>query len=159
MREYQAHLIPEGYQAQKGLLYKGGLLVAGDAARFTLSTGLRVEGANYGIASGRAAAEAVIAAGEKKDFSKNGLAVYLRQLEAHGVIQDMRHFKRAPHFFKNANLYNAYPETICQLGESLFGVEPGPKKGIGTLFKEALDGRLTKFQIFKDAYAAWRGLS
>lgn len=159
LREYQAHLIPEGYRAKTGLLYKGGLLVAGDAARFTLSTGLRVEGANYGIASGRAAAEAVIAAAEKNDFSENGLSVYLQQLEAHGIIQDMRQFKRAPHFFKNSHLYKEYPEMICQMGESLFGVDPGPKKGFGALLKAALDGRLTKFQVLKDVYAGWRGLS
>ncbi|WP_319409394.1 FAD-dependent oxidoreductase [uncultured Desulfosarcina sp.] len=159
LREYQAHLIPEGYQPKTGLLYKGGLLVAGDAARFTLSTGLRVEGANYGIASGRAAAESVITAGEKKNFSENGLSVYLQHLKNHGIIQDMQQFGRAPHFFKNTHLYREYPEMLCHLGESIFGVEPGPKKGFGTLFKEALDGRLTKFQVLKDIYAGWRGLS
>jgi electron transfer flavoprotein-quinone oxidoreductase len=159
LREYQAHLIPEGYQAKHGLLYKGGLLVVGDAARFTLSTGLRVEGANYGIASGRAAAEALIEAHEKNDFSESGLAVYGEHLNNHGVIQDMQQFKRAPHFFKNSHLYQEYPEIICRLGESLFGVEPGPKQGFGALMNAALDGRLTKFQVLKDIYAGWRGLS
>ena len=159
LREYQGHLIPEGGSSKKGLLYKGGLLVAGDAAKFTLSTGLRVEGANYGIASGRAAAEAVIAAGEKNDFSETGLSCYLETLKNHGVLQDLEQFKGAPHFFKNSHLYNEYPEMICQLGESLFGVEPGPKKGFGALVKEARDGRLTTFEVLKDVYAGWRGLS
>ena len=156
--EYQAHLIPEGGPQKQGVLYKGGLLVAGDAARFTLLTGLRVEGANYGIASGRAAAEAVIDAGGRKDFSEKGLSVYRQHLKTHGILEDMQQFRRAPHFFKNTHLYNEYPEMVCQLGQSLFGVEPGPKKGFGTLLKEALDGRLTKFQVLKDVYAGWRGL-
>ena len=128
------------------------VLVAGDAARFTLSTGLRVEGANYGIASGRAAAEAVIDAGGRKDFSENGLSVYRQHLKTHGIIQDMQQFRHAPHFFKNTHLYKEYPEMICQLGQSLFGVEPGPKKGFGTSLKDALSGRLTKFQVLKDVY-------
>lgn len=159
LREYQGHLIPEGYSQKDGLLYKGGLLVAGDAARLTLSTGLRVEGANYGIASGRAAAETVIEASAKGDFSENALSAYVGHLSGHGVIQDMQQFKNAPHFFKNTHLYKEYPEMICRLGESLFDVEPGPKKGFGTLFKDAHTGRLTKFQMAKDIYAGWKGLS
>lgn len=158
-REYLAHLIPDGYRDNRGPLYKGGLLAAGDAAGFTLSTGLRVEGANYGIMSGLAAAETVQRARQRKDFSNRGLSIYPQLLREHGVLADMEKFKRAPRIFKNPRLYRVYPEMACQLGESLFSVEPELKKGLFTLFREANKGGVSWPQMAKDVWDGWRGLS
>lgn len=158
-REYLAHLIPEGYKEKNMPLFADGLLAAGDAAGFTLSTGLRVEGANYGITSGLAAAEAVQRARERKDFSRRGLGVYPQILRDHGILADLEKFKHAPHFFKNPRLYQLYPEMACRLGESLFSVEPQAKKGLFSLFNEARQGKVSWPQLVKDAVAGWRGLS
>lgn len=159
-REYLAHLIPEGIRNSSKSLYKGGLLAAGDAAGFTLSTGFRVEGVNLSIMSGIAAAETIKHCGEKKDFSDKGLSIYPHLLRQYGVLADVEKFRHAPHFLKNPRLYQTYPELVCQLGESLFGVEPGPKKGLGEIVKEAREGKqLSRFDIIKDIYAGWRGLA
>ena len=74
LKEYSAHLIPEGgYRAMPRLAIDG-MLVAGDAASMCLAAGLWLEGVNFaigaGLAAGRTAAEA-IAAG---DTSARGLA-------------------------------------------------------------------------------------
>ncbi len=159
LREYLGHLIPEGSHDRTRVLYKGGLLVAGDAAGFTLATGLRVEGANYGIMSGMAAAEAVKTARQSNDFSERGLSVYSKVLREVGVLADFDKFKHAPHLFKNPRLYSTYPEIACKVGESLFGVEPEPKKGIYALMREALRGRVSSSRVVKDVFDGWRALS
>lgn len=158
-REYLAHLIPDGYQEGAGPVYRSGLLAAGDAAGFTLNTGLRVEGVNYAIMSGVAAAETVKSAKKNQDFSQRGLSVYTQFLKEHGVLADLKKFERAPDFFKNSRLYQVYPQIACQLGESLFSVEAEHKKGMFSLFKEANKGRISWSQMAKDAWSGWRGLS
>jgi len=159
LQEYLAHLIPEGRRKSEESLVRDGVLAVGDAAGFTLSTGLRVEGANYGIMSGLAAAEAVLNARLIGDFSRRGLSGYLQSLKKHGALADLQTFRRAPHFFKNPRLYQEYPEIACRLGKSLFGVEPGPKKGMLSLLREELKERVSWPQMIRDAVAGWRGLS
>jgi len=159
LQEYLAHLIPEGRVSGTSTLFQSGLLAAGDAAGFTLSTGLRVEGANYGIMSGLAAAETVLQARSLGDFSAKGLSAYPQNLRKQGALADLERFKGAPDFFKTSRLYQEYPELACQMGKSLFGVEPGPKKGMFALLKDELKGRVTWPQMLKDAVAGWRGLS
>lgn len=157
-REYSAHLIPEGRGVSAVTLCADGILVTGDAAGFTLSTGARLEGANCAIASGIAAAEAILEAKKKRDFSKQSLGVYQRLLERHGVLADMKRFRNAPKFFKNPRLYRDYPEAACALAESIFTVGPGPRAGLFKLFNEGIRGKLSWAQILKDALAGWRAL-
>ena len=160
IREYLAHLIPEGGQTSSKRLYKDGLLATGDAGGFTLSTGFRVEGANLAIMSGMAAAETVIRSSRSRDFSEKGLSIYSDILRQYGVLADLEKFRHAPNFLKNPRLYQSYPELVCQISNALFSVEPGPKKGIGEMVKEARKGKqLSRFEIIKDIYAGWRGLA
>ena len=158
-REYLAHLIPENTYRPNTTLYTGGLLLAGDAAGFVLSTGLRVEGANYAIMSGVAAAEAVKHAKQKNDFSGTGLAVYTDFLTQYGLLADFRKFRHASGFLKNPRLYQQYPEAICRMAESVFTVDPGPKKGMLGLFKDSIKDHVSMGNVIKDAMGAWRALS
>jgi electron transfer flavoprotein-quinone oxidoreductase len=60
--EYSAHLIPVTGLKVLPLLAKDGILITGDAAGLVLGTGLILEGANFAMASGIAAAETDIKA-------------------------------------------------------------------------------------------------
>jgi len=159
LREYSAHLIPEGGYPSRDPIYTDGLLIAGDAARFTLSTGVRLEGANYGIMSGAAAAEAIKRVRRSKDFSRRGLSVYPEILKDYGVLADLKKFKRAPHFFKNARLYQVYPEMACHLAESVFSVDSKPKRGLFALAGETVKKNVSWSKIIKDAISGWRSLA
>lgn len=83
LREYQAHLIPWGGVADLGSLYGDGVLLAGDAGKFTTKEGI---GSWPAMASGAAAARAVERACEQGDFSKATMAVYLKFLEEEGLV-------------------------------------------------------------------------
>jgi len=80
-----AKTIPEGgYYSLPNLWTKGAILV-GDAAGFVNME--KIKGIHYAIFSGMAAADAI-----KETLSGNGsLALYLSNLEARGVMRDMRH--------------------------------------------------------------------
>ena len=63
VREYSAHLIPEGgYRAMPKLAIDG-MVIAGDAAGMCLAAGLWLEGVNFAIGSGLAAGRAVASGG------------------------------------------------------------------------------------------------
>ena len=55
VKEYSAHLIPEGGYDVMPTLAADGLLVAGDAAGMTLAAGIWLEGVNFAIGAGLAA--------------------------------------------------------------------------------------------------------
>src|SRR6266446_10011224 len=57
--EYSAHMIPEGGWAMLPQLSRAGLMVVGDAAGFVFAEGILLEGMNFAIASGLAAAETI----------------------------------------------------------------------------------------------------
>jgi len=158
-REYLAHLIPDVAWNKNTSLQTNGLIIVGDAAGLTLSTGLRVEGANYAVISGLAAGEAVKSAQQRKDFTRKGLSAYEKFLSEYGLIPDFNKFRNANHFLKNPRLYQAYPDIACKLAESVFSVEPGPKKGLYALAKEKSKGHISRSQIVKDMFNAWRSLA
>ncbi|MDH5696036.1 MAG: FAD-dependent oxidoreductase [Dehalococcoidia bacterium] len=148
--EYSAHLIPVSGMAMMPALYTDGLLVAGDAAAFVLGTGLTLEGANFAVASGVAAAETVIRAKQIGDFSKKSLSYYLELLRESLVLKDLKTFKKAPHFLENPRIYSLYPELACDLAEKLFTNDGRPRKKTWELLRQAMDGKVSFWQIARD---------
>lgn len=136
MVEYSAHLIPVFHQAKKPALFTDGFLAAGDAAAFILATGLTLEGANFAVASGLAAAETVIQAKQKEDFSLKSLAFYTERLNQSFVLKDLNTFKNAPRFLANPRIYSLYPELVCELAEKIFTNDGKPKKKLWKHWKE-----------------------
>lgn len=134
VKEYSAHLIPEGGYNMMPTLYCDGMMVAGDAAAMCLAAGLWLEGVNYAMGSGVAAANAAISAVRSNDFSVNTLRAYKTDLDRSWVLQDHRKVKRAAHFLLSERVQERYPKLACELMEQLFTVEnPKPKRGAGTI--------------------------
>ncbi len=130
VKEYSAHLIPEGGYDHMPELAADGLLIAGDAAAMTLAAGIWLEGVNFaigaGLAAGRAAADAVAAG----DTTRAGLAGYRRALEQNFVLQDHVRLRRAPKLILSDRMQQQYTGMICDLAEQLFTVtNPTPKPG------------------------------
>ncbi len=148
--EYSAHLIPVSGMAMMPALHTDGFLVAGDAAALILGTGLTLEGANFAVASGIAAAETVIRAKEMGDFSQKSLSYYPELLGESFVLKDLETFRKAPHFLENPRIYSLYPELACDLAEKLFTNDGRPRKKTWELLRQAMDGRVSWWQIARD---------
>jgi electron transfer flavoprotein-quinone oxidoreductase len=158
MVEYSAHLIPTAGLSIVPSLYTGGFLVAGDAAALALGTGLILEGANFAIASGMAAAEAVKTAKKINDFSKQSLSYYQTLLEDSFVIKDLRTFKRAPRFLENSRLYTTYPDLACSIVERIYAGDSKPRKKLWQIAREEMKGRISLRQLITDLIEAGRAL-
>jgi electron transfer flavoprotein-quinone oxidoreductase len=92
LREYQAHLIPWGGVSDLGCLYGNGVLLAGDAGKFTTAEGV---GSWPAMSSGAAAAKTVKHACQKSDFSRATLAAYRDILDEEGMIDVQREAKES----------------------------------------------------------------
>jgi electron transfer flavoprotein-quinone oxidoreductase len=158
LKEYSGHLIPEEGIKMVPQLYTDGMLVVGDAAGFLLSTGLTLQGMNFAIASGYAAAEAIKMAGQKGDFSRKGLACYQDLLEASFVLKDLKKFRHAPGFQANPRLYELYPSLVCGVSRGLFQVTGKPKKKILSLVRAEMKGKVSPWQLARDIIQAGRAL-
>ncbi len=152
--EYSAHLVPAGGLRMVPRLFTDGMLVAGDAAALVLATGRALEGLNFALASGIAAAETVKLARDKGDFSRTGLSQYARLLGESFVLQDLSHFQRAPQFLDNPRLYSTYPDLACGLAGKVFEVDGQPKMTAWELAKAEMKGKVSLWQLVRDAMAA-----
>ncbi len=148
--EYSAHLIPVAGKAMMPKLYKDGFLVAGDAASFVLATGLILEGANFALASGLAAAQTIIKAKQKQDFSRKSLSFYPELLNQSFVLKDFETFKKAPRFLENPRIYSQYPEFACELAEKIFTNDGKPRKKAWKLLRQSMKGKISFWDILRD---------
>ena len=139
LKEYSAHLIPEGGYRAIPRLAVDGMLVAGDAASMCLAAALWLEGVNFaigaGLAAGRTAAEA-IAAG---DTSARGLSGYRRRLASCFVLADLKRLRNAADIVLADRMQRDYPRLACDFAEQVFTVtNPRPKLGMAREFVRAV---------------------
>ena len=154
--EYSAHLVPAGGLRMVPRLYTDGLLVTGDAAALVLATGRALEGLNFALASGMAAAETVKRAKAKGDFSKETLSLYEKLLAESFVLPDLKKFEQSADFLENQRLYSLYPGLACSLAEKIFRVDGKPKKTVWQLAREEMKGKVSLWQLLRDGLAARR---
>ena len=139
LKEYSAHLIPEGGYDTMPELAADGLLVAGDAAGMCLAAGIWLEGVNFAIGAGLAAGRTAAAAIASDDVSAAGLAPYRDALEANFVLMDHKRLRGAPHLVLSDRMQRQYPGLICDLAEQLFTVtNPEPKPGVVRLLRQSV---------------------
>jgi electron transfer flavoprotein-quinone oxidoreductase len=118
LREYQAHLIPWGGVRDLGCLYGDGVLLAGDAGKFTTKEGV---GSWPSMASGAAAARTVKHACEKGDFSRAALTAYLDLLDEEGMVDVQREAKKSWDLRKEwRSLVEQRPDQVVQLARRYF---------------------------------------
>jgi electron transfer flavoprotein-quinone oxidoreductase len=118
LREYQAHLIPYGGVPDLSCLYGDGVLLAGDAGKFTTEDGV---GSWTAMASGAAAARAVKHACEKGDFSRTTLAVYRGFLDEEGLVKTQREARQAwqrEGWFDE--IRHRYPDRLLRIASRYF---------------------------------------
>ncbi len=125
--EYSAHVIPEGGLNALTKLTGNGIVVAGDAAGFSMNIGVTVRGMEYALASGYYAAQAVLKAREAEDYSAGSLAVYEQFLTDSFVMKDFYSFRNAPEALENPRLFTHYPELLGNVMRDMYHMPAGPK--------------------------------
>ena len=150
MIEYSGHIVLEGGYNMVPKIVGDGILVCGDAAGFCINLGYSVRGMDYAIESGRLAAEAVIAAREKGDFSEAGLARYRELLEESFVMRDLKAYRKFPEFLETTpRLFDEYPHLAADVMRELFVVD-GSAKGPLKKSMKAIVKRYGMWQLLKD---------
>ncbi|PTE12865.1 FAD-dependent oxidoreductase [Pseudogemmobacter blasticus] len=129
MKEYVAHLIPEGGYNAIPKLTGDGWLIVGDAGQFV--NAVHREGSNLAMTTGRMAAEAIIAL-RKADLpvSEANLKIYRDALAESFVMQDMKKYRHLPATLeKNRDaLFGAYPRALSSALQTLFRVDGTAKR-------------------------------
>ena len=147
VKEYAAHLIPEGGFDAMPALSGDGWLMVGDAAH--LVNAVHREGSNLAMTSGRLAGETIVLLKRTREpCTAANLAAYRRAMDDSFVLKDMKKYRKIPHLLHaNRQLLNLYPRLLSQAAETWFRVD-----GTDKLTKER--------QILRSLRNArgWRGL-
>ncbi|CDX38401.1 FixC protein; flavoprotein-ubiquinone oxidoreductase [Mesorhizobium sp. SOD10] len=128
MKEYAAHLIPEGGYKAIPQLFGDGWVVVGDAAQ--LNNAVHREGSNLAMTSGRIAAEAIVQVkSRKRPMTKQNLALYKTMLDKSFVIKDLKKYKDMPALLhtNSRNFFTTYPQLMSQAAQTFMRVDGTPK--------------------------------
>lgn len=157
LKEYSAHLIPEGGYYAMPKLYTNGMMVVGDAALFVNVVGW--EGTNLAAESGILAGEVAVYAHKIKDFSAKTLKLYEEKLKNSFVLRDLRKFRRIPPFlYKNKDFFSAYPEMIRDSLRIWHTVDGEPKEIKIKKIRNAIFQKVGTVKLIKDVAELVRGM-
>lgn len=154
-QEYLAHLIPEGGYKSMGKVVGNGVIVVGDAAQ--LVNAIHREGSNLAMTSGRFAAETVLNAMEKEDFTESTLDQYRIKLMDSFVGQDMKKYKDSTHHFdKFPQYFGDYIPMMNQAASQMFTVDGKSKWEKQKKIWKDIGTPREKIKIARDMYRAWK---
>lgn len=156
VKEYAAHLIPEGGYNTIPQVYGDGWLVVGDSGMFV--NAVHREGSNLAMTTGRLAAETVIELRQAgKGMTKANLAAYKRKLDESFVMKDLKKYKDLPDIFsENPQFFTTYPELVNRSAFTMLKVDGVDKRAkereIFANFRE----RRSLLGLLGDAFKLWR---
>ncbi len=155
--EYTAHWLAEGgYYTMPGLVGDG-YLIAGDSAM--LFNALHREGSNLAMASGKMAAEAIIEASKRQDFSRAGLSSYVRNLNESFVIKDMRKYRNFPGLLYDTHqLFNELPQFAQFAAREMLTVNGLSKKQKQKTIMGELKKKIGLLKMARIVWRAWRSV-
>lgn len=128
VKEYAAHLIPEGGYKAIPQLYGDGWVICGDAGQ--LNNAVHREGSNLAMTSGRLAGEAIFQLKTRREpMNAANLALYKKMLEDSFVLKDLKKYKDMPELLHTQaqNLFLTYPQLVSKAMENFVRVDGKPK--------------------------------
>ncbi|QWW18968.1 FAD-dependent oxidoreductase [Schaalia sp. 19OD2882] len=158
--EYGCHLtIEDGPAMTSHDLTRPGLVIIGDAAGFTLNTGLTIRGMDLAAGSALAAAEAIRRALDAGDFTQAAMDEYRRQLDAGFVGKDMATYSRTPAFLERPRMYTDYGQLAADVFHGVFNHDLTPRRRMLRVGLDALKASRVKLtEVMGDALAGVRAL-
>ena len=158
--EYGCHLtIEDGPAMVAHDLTRPGLVIIGDAAGFTLNTGLTIRGMDLAAGSALAAAEAIEKAFQTMDFGQQSMDQYRALLDSSFVGKDMATYAKAPAFLERPRMYKDYGKLGAEVFYGIFNHDLTPRRHIRKVGLDALKASGLKLtQIMGDVLAGIRAL-
>lgn len=160
VKEYSAHLIPEGGYKAIPQLSGEGWVVVGDAAQ--LNNAIHREGSNLAMTSGRIAAEAICLIKSRGDpMTTKNLSLYKKLLNESFVIKDLKKYKDMPALMHthSQNFFLTYPQLLSQAMQDYVRVDGTPKLEKEKLMLSSFIKARSWSGLFSDALRiarAWR---
>ncbi|MDA8389378.1 MAG: FAD-dependent oxidoreductase [Gammaproteobacteria bacterium] len=156
MKEYTAHLIPEGGYHAIPQVFGEGWLMVGDAGMFV--NGVHREGSNLAMTTGYLAAETLLELrAERKVFSARNLARYRAKLDGSFVMRDLRKYKNLPRIVeKNPQFFTAYPELMNKAAHTLISVDGIDKKAKERAVRKHFVSARSRLGLLGDIFKLWR---
>lgn len=155
--EYLAHLIPEGGYRSVPKVAGNGVVVVGDAAQ--LVNAIHREGSNMAMHSGLLAAETVIEAKYRGDFSESSLNLYRQKLYDSFIIKDLEKYKDATHTFENNPQYfKEYVPMMNKAMSKFFTVDGTPKREKQKEIMKSVTAERGTIKVIQDIYRAWKAV-
>ncbi len=146
--EYSGHMIPEGGFEQVPQVYTDGLLLVGDAAHL-VNASFYHEGTNLAMASGMYAAEAIIEAKEKGDFSAQTLKCYEEKLNDSFVMKDLRKYRAVERWsHENPKFFQEYPFLAIEMLKDYFSISELPKEAVQKEAYRKVRSHISPIQAF-----------
>ncbi|MBB5469641.1 electron transfer flavoprotein-quinone oxidoreductase [Paraburkholderia sp. CI2] len=128
MKEYCAHLIPEGGFHAIPQVYGNGWMIVGDSGGFVNAA--HREGSNLAMTTGRLAAETVIhakAAGH--GYRAGTLKAYKAALDQSFVMKDLHKYRDMPAVLhQNPQFFTTYPDLMARAARTMITVDGKDKK-------------------------------
>lgn len=156
MKEYCAHLIPEGGFNAIPQVYGNGWMIVGDSGGFVNAA--HREGSNLAMTTGRLAAETVIAAkAADRGYRANALSPYKAALDDSFVMKDLHKYRDMPEVLhRNPQFFTTYPDLFANAARTMITVDgidkTTKKREIMSSFRRSRS--LTG--LVGDAYKLWR---
>ncbi|HLE08784.1 MAG TPA: FAD-dependent oxidoreductase, partial [Thermodesulfobacteriota bacterium] len=111
------------------------------------------EGSNLAMASGLFAAETVIEAKKKGDFSKKTLDGYVKRLSGSFVVKDLKRYKDVPGLLRSTpELFKEYPERVLELLQGYFTVSDESKEDAHREIKRLFRSKVSVWRLLFDIY-------
>jgi len=158
MKEYCAHLIPEGGFNAIPQIYGDGWMIVGDSGGFVNAA--HREGSNLAMTTGRLAAETVIEAkAAGKELDAKTLKAYKARLDESFVMKDLHKYRRMPDVLhNNPQFFAQYPQLVAQAARTLFTVDGVDKRSKEKEISASFRQSRSLTGLIKDAFNVWRAV-
>jgi electron transfer flavoprotein-quinone oxidoreductase len=156
-KEYLAHWLPEGGFETVPKLFGDGFLIAGDSAM--LFNALHREGSNLAMTSGRLAAETILEALGKGDFSSRGLQSYAERMRESYVLKDLEKYRRFPSFLEtHTELFAGLPHLSSLAAREMLTVNEIPKKTKQGKVWKVIRSQVSPLRLLRLIWDGWRSV-
>ncbi|MEM5345605.1 FAD-dependent monooxygenase [Paraburkholderia azotifigens] len=157
MKEYCAHLIPEGGFNAIPQVYGNGWMIVGDSGGFVNAA--HREGSNLAMTTGRLAAETAIAAKAAgcQGYRAGALSEYKAALDRSFVMKDLHKYRDMPKVLhRNPQFFTTYPDLVNKAARTMITVDGVDKKTKKDEVMASFRKSRSLTGLVGDAYKFWR---